>query len=83
MGRTVLQHLIVLADDAGLVLRVTAQGRNTAGSDPRRDPANHFADAAGTGTGDWTWYKVTAQIPADAGLVLVGSQSWQVGFRVV
>ncbi len=38
--------------------------------DPRDDPASHIASA--TGTGAWTQYEVTAQIPADASLVRFG-----------
>ena len=59
---------------AGLVLRVTSPGRSTApqaaSPDPREDPANHTASA--TGTGAWTQYEVTAQIPADANLITFG-----------
>jgi RNA polymerase sigma-70 factor (ECF subfamily) len=59
---------------AGLVLRVTSPGRSTpprtASPDPREDPANHIASA--TGTGAWTQYEVTAQIPADASLITFG-----------
>lgn len=59
---------------AGLVLRVTSPGQSTppraASPDPRQDPANHIASA--TGTGAWTQYEVTAQIPADANLITFG-----------
>jgi len=59
---------------AGLVLRVSSPGRSTppraASPDPREDPANHIASA--TGTGAWTQYEVTAQIPADANLITFG-----------
>jgi RNA polymerase sigma-70 factor, ECF subfamily len=59
---------------AGLVLRVSSPGRSTppraASPDPREDPANHIASA--TGTGAWTQYQVTAQIPADASLITFG-----------
>jgi hypothetical protein len=59
---------------AGLVLRVTGPGRSTppraASPDPREDPAGHIASA--TGTSAWTQYEVTAQIPADAGLIRFG-----------
>jgi RNA polymerase sigma-70 factor (ECF subfamily) len=59
---------------AGLVLRVTSPGQSTppqaASPDPREDPANHIASA--TGTGAWTQYEVTAQIPADANLIRFG-----------
>jgi hypothetical protein len=59
---------------AGLVLRVVSPGRSTppqaASPDPREDPANHIASA--TGTGAWTQYEVTAQIPADANLIEFG-----------
>ena len=60
---------------AGLVLRVTSPGQSAppqaASPDPREDPANHIASAA-TGTGAWTQYEVTAQIPADANLITFG-----------
>jgi RNA polymerase sigma-70 factor, ECF subfamily len=59
---------------AGLALRVISPGRSTrsqtASPDPREDPANHIASA--TGTGAWTQYEVTAQIPADANLIRFG-----------
>jgi RNA polymerase sigma factor (sigma-70 family) len=59
---------------AGLVLRVTRPGRSTppraASPDPREDPANYTASS--TGTGAWTQYEVTAQIPADANLITFG-----------
>jgi hypothetical protein len=59
---------------AGLVLRVTSQGHarplQPASPDPREDPANHIASA--TGSGAWTQYEVTAQIPADASLITFG-----------
>jgi RNA polymerase sigma-70 factor, ECF subfamily len=59
---------------AALVLRVTSPGQSTPGRaaspDPREDPANHIASAAGTGA--WTQYEVTAQIPADASLITFG-----------
>ena len=59
---------------AGLVLRVTRPGRSTppqaASPDPREDPANHIASA--TGTGAWTQYAVTTQIPADAISIIFG-----------
>jgi len=59
---------------AGLVLRVSSPVRSTprraAGPDPREDPAGHIASA--TGTGVWTQYEVTAQIPADASLIRFG-----------
>jgi len=75
------------ADDrAGLVLRVGSPGGSTparaASPDPREDPANHFAFA--TGTGAWTRYEVTAQIPADADRLMFGvflNGSGQVEFR--
>ena len=63
-----------------------AQGRSTppraASPDPRDDPANHIASA--TGTGEWTQYEVTAQIPADANLIRFGvflNGGGQVEFR--
>jgi len=59
---------------AGLALRVGNEGRSTpprpASPDPWEDPANHIAFA--TGTGAWTPYEVTAQIPADANLIRFG-----------
>ena len=59
---------------AGLVLRVTSPGRSapprSASPDPWEDPANHIAFA--TGTGAWTQYEVTAQIPADANRITFG-----------
>jgi RNA polymerase sigma-70 factor, ECF subfamily len=59
---------------AGLVLRVTSLGRSmppqAASPDPGEDPAGHIASAAGTGA--WTQYEVTAQIPADANLIRFG-----------
>ena len=59
---------------AGLVLRVTSPGHarplQPASPDPRDDPVNHIASA--TGTGAWSQYEVTAQIPADATLVTFG-----------
>jgi len=59
---------------AGLALRVSSEGQSTppraASPDPRDDPAIHIASA--TGTGAWTQYEVTAQIPADANLIRFG-----------
>jgi hypothetical protein len=59
---------------AGLVLRVTSPGHarplQPARPDPREDPVNHIASA--TGTGAWTQYEVTAQIPPDANLITIG-----------
>ena len=59
---------------AGLVLRVTRLGRSmppqAASPDPGEDPAGHIASA--TGTGAWTEYEVTAQVPPDAGLIKFG-----------
>ena len=59
---------------AGLVLRVTSPGHarplQAASPDPREDPVNHFGFA--TGTGAWTQYEVSAQIPANAGLITFG-----------
>ncbi len=59
---------------AGLALRVSSEGWSAppraASPDPRDDPAIHIASA--TGTGAWTRYEVTAQIPADANLVRFG-----------
>jgi len=59
---------------AGLALRAASPGRSTppqaASPDARDDPANHIASA--TGTGAWTQYEVTAQIPADASLIRFG-----------
>jgi RNA polymerase sigma-70 factor (ECF subfamily) len=59
---------------AGLALRAPSPGRSTppeaANPGPWEDPANHIAFA--TGTGAWTHYEVTAQIPADANLIRFG-----------
>jgi hypothetical protein len=59
---------------AGLALRAPSPGRSrpprAASPDPRDDPANHIVSA--TGTGAWTQYEVTAQIPADASLIRFG-----------
>jgi hypothetical protein len=59
---------------AGLALRVKSPGRSTppqaANPDPWKDPANHIAFAAGTG--GWTQYEITAQIPTDASLIKFG-----------
>ncbi|HEX3516590.1 MAG TPA: hypothetical protein VHT26_21575, partial [Trebonia sp.] len=59
---------------AGLALRAASPGRPTrpqaASPGPWEDPANHIAFAAGTGA--WTQYEVTAQIPADANLIRFG-----------
>ena len=59
---------------AGLALRAPSPGRPTppraASPGPGEDPANHIAFA--TGTGAWTQYEVTAQIPADASLIRFG-----------
>jgi RNA polymerase sigma-70 factor (ECF subfamily) len=59
---------------AGLALRAVSPGRSTppqaASPDPWEDPANHIAFA--TGTGAWTKYEVTTQIPADANLIRFG-----------
>jgi hypothetical protein len=59
-----------VADRAGLVLRITRQGRRPAPPDPWHDPENHFAPV--TGTRDWTRLEVTAQIPADAISIIFG-----------
>ena len=71
---------------AGLALRAASSGRSTppraASRDPWEDPANHIASA--TGTGAWTQYEVTAQIPPDANLVRFGvflNGGGQVEFR--
>jgi hypothetical protein len=59
---------------AGLALRAASPGRSTpprvASPDPREDPANHITPA--TGTGEWTEYEVTTQIPLDASLIRFG-----------
>jgi RNA polymerase sigma-70 factor (ECF subfamily) len=59
---------------AGLALRVTRLGRSmppqAASPGSRDDPGIHIASATGTGT--WTEYEVTAQVPADAGLIRFG-----------
>lgn len=58
----------------GLALRAPSPGRpappQAASPGPWEDPANHIAFASGTGA--WTQYEVTAQIPADASLVRFG-----------
>jgi hypothetical protein len=41
------------------------------GHDPRRDPGNHFA--AVSGSHDWAWHEVTAQIPGDAAIISFGA----------
>jgi RNA polymerase sigma-70 factor, ECF subfamily len=77
-GRTVTFRAELRTDQAdgraGVVLRVTSPARSThpqaASSDPREDPANHIASA--TGTGAWTQYEVTDQIPADANRITFG-----------
>ena len=59
---------------AGLALRARSSSqsaqREPASTDPWKDPANHIAFAAGTGA--WSQYEVTAQIPADASLIRFG-----------
>jgi hypothetical protein len=59
---------------AGLVLRVTgprlSPPSRAASPDPREDLANHIASA--TGTGSWTPYEATAQIPVDANVISFG-----------
>lgn len=59
---------------AGLALRARSSSqsaqRGAASTDPWEDPANHIAFAAGTGA--WSQYEVTAQIPADASLIRFG-----------
>jgi hypothetical protein len=59
---------------AGLALRAPSPSQprppRAASPDPWEDPANHIAYATGTGT--WTPYEVTAQIPADASLITFG-----------
>jgi len=74
-GEDMLAPFLPPADGrAGLVLRIISSGQSTppqaASPDPREDPANHIASA--TGTGAWTQYEVTAQIPADANLIRFG-----------
>jgi bifunctional DNase/RNase len=71
---------------AGLALRAASPGRSTppraASPDPREDPAIHIASANGTGA--WTQYEVTAQIPPDANLIRFGvflNGGGQVEFR--
>jgi hypothetical protein len=90
-GRTVtfrgeLRSTATADGRAGLALRAPSPGRSTppraASPDPWEDPANHVAFA--TGTGAWTQYEVTAQIPADASLVRFGvflNGGGQVEFR--
>jgi RNA polymerase sigma-70 factor, ECF subfamily len=75
------------ADDrAGLALRAASPGQprrpRAPGPGPREDPASHIAST--TGTGAWTQYEVTAQIPADASLIRFGvflNGGGQVEFR--
>jgi hypothetical protein len=59
---------------AGLALRAASPGRSTparaASPDPREAPGIHIASA--TGTGEWTQYEVTAQVPADVNLIRFG-----------
>jgi RNA polymerase sigma factor (sigma-70 family) len=59
---------------AGLALRVSNEGRpaphRAASPDSGDDPANYIVSA--TGTGAWTGYEITAQIPADANLIRFG-----------
>jgi hypothetical protein len=77
-GRTVTfrgELRTVKADGrAGLALRAASPGQprppRAASPDPWEDPANHIASA--TGTGAWTQYEVTAQVPADASLIRFG-----------
>jgi RNA polymerase sigma factor (sigma-70 family) len=89
-GRTVTFRAELRTADvdgrAGLALRAPHPGRSTppraASPGPWEDPANHIASA--TGTGAWTQYEVTAQIPADASLVRFGvflNGGGQVEFR--
>jgi bifunctional DNase/RNase len=89
-GRTVTFRGELRTDQAdsraGLALRVPSPGRSTppqaTSPGPWEDPANHIAFASGTGA--WTQYEVTAQIPADAGLVRFGvflNGGGQVEFR--
>ena len=58
----------------GLALRAASPGQprpaQAASPDPRDDPASHITSAAGTGA--WTQYEVTAQVPADANLIRFG-----------
>jgi hypothetical protein len=54
----------------------------TASPDPGEDPAGHIAFVSGTGA--WAQYEVTAQVPADAGLIRFGvflDGAGQVEFR--
>lgn len=71
---------------AGLALRAASPGQPrpplAASPDPWKDPANHIASA--TGTGAWTQYEVTAQVPADASRITFGvflNGGGQVEFR--
>jgi erythromycin esterase len=63
-----------VAGRAGLVLRITRQGRPTprrpGAQDPWHDPDNHFVPV--TGTRDWTRHEVTAQVPPDAINIIFG-----------
>ena len=62
------------AGRAGLALRVTRPRRSmppqAASPDRGEDPAVHTASA--TGTGAWTQYEITAQVPPDAALIRFG-----------
>jgi bifunctional DNase/RNase len=64
-----------VADRAGLVLRVTTEGRlvpqRRPDYDPRQDPGNHFAVVRGSS--DWTRHEVTAEIPGDADTISFGA----------
>ena len=59
---------------AGLVLRVTRLGRSipppAASPGPGEDPAGQIAVVSGTG--EWAPHEVTAQVPANAGLIRFG-----------
>jgi len=77
-GRTLTFRAELRTDQAdgraGLALRAASPARpmppRAASPDPRQDPANHITLA--TGTGAWTQYQVTAQIPADASQIRFG-----------
>jgi len=71
---------------AGLALRAAGPGQprppQAASPDPREDPPSHITSA--TGTGAWTQYEITAQIPADASRIRFGvflNGGGQVEFR--
>jgi len=71
-GSAVLVQAIDADDYRGRTLTFRGELRTAqaASPDPREHPAGHIASA--TGTGAWTQYEVTAQIPAHANLIRFG-----------